>query len=44
MARARKTGLTREEWKRKFKAAVEYCKAHKGTMKFQECMRQQLKH
>ena len=43
MARARKTKYTGAEWKQIFKQAVEYCKAHRGNMKFQECVRERLK-
>ena len=30
--------FTREEWRKIFRAAVEYCKAHKGEEKFQHCV------
>lgn len=38
MARRRKTGLTQKEWQNVFKQAAEYCKAHRGGLKQQECM------
>jgi len=41
--RARKTGMSRTEWKRKFAEAVHYCKAHKAPgERIQDCVRKYL--
>jgi len=48
MARKRisKTGLTREEWKQKFRQAVYACRteARRRGIRFQDCIREKLKH
>jgi len=41
--RARKTGLSVTEWRKKFAEAVEYCKTHRAPgERFQDCMRKYL--
>ena len=39
-----KTGLSREEWKQRFKHAVEVCRerAKREGIRFQDCMREEL--
>jgi len=43
-SRRSKTGLSREEWKQKFKHAVEVCRerAKKEGIRFQDCMKEEL--
>jgi hypothetical protein len=41
--RARKTGMSVTEWRRKFAEAVHYCKAHKAPgERIQDCVRKYL--
>ncbi len=41
--RVRKTGMSREHWRNVFRQAVAYCKEHKGSMKFQQCVSEYLR-